>query len=258
MASKKLIVGNWKMHPGSLSEAKKHFISIKKGVLPYKKTEVVVAAPAVYLSDLSKLKGAALALSGQNVCSEKEGPYTGEISAKMLAGTKVKYCIVGHSERRALGETDTLINGKVRQLLAVKITPILCVGESERDGEMFYLSVIDSQLRECLAGIPKNAFSKLVIAYEPVWAISTTASRRDAKPSDFEEMRIYIQKVLSDAFGITPEAGPRILYGGSVDDKNAEGFLRAGADGLLPGKASLVSKKFINIVHTADEISKKS
>lgn len=258
MSHKKLIIGNWKMYPSSVRVAKTEFVSIKKAVQSYKNVEAVIATPAVYLYELSKYSGAGLSLAGQNVSAEKEGAYTGEVSASMLGGAKVKYCIVGHSERRALGETDAFINKKIRQLLSAKITPVLCVGERERDGDMWYLSIVNTQLKECLEGLPKSAIGKIVIAYEPVWAISTSENRRDATPADFEEMRIYIQKVLADTFGISPAHGPRILYGGSVDEKNAGSFLRAGADGLLPGKASRTPKKFIKIIELANEISKKS
>jgi triosephosphate isomerase len=118
---------------------------------------------------------------------------------------------------------------------------------------MWYLSTVKTQLEECLAGLSKNTLSKIVIAYEPVWAISSTLDRRDATPEDFEEMHIYIKKVLADLYGHGASAG-RILYGGSVDEKNAAAFLSIGADGLLPGKASLSPKKFISIVKIANEI----
>jgi len=250
---KKLIAGNWKMNPKTLREARANFLSIKKGAVKHKNVETVIAAPFVYLSELSKLAGGGLSLGAQNVSSEKEGPFTGEVSASMLASYKIKYCIVGHSERRALGETNELINKKIKSLLAARITPILCVGESARDTDMWYLGEVKTQVSECLAGIAKNAISKIVIAYEPVWAISSTANRRDATPQDCEEMIIYIQKILADMYDGSAR-GMRILYGGSVDPKNCGGFLHEGkAAGLLPGKASLTSKKFAAILKTANE-----
>ena len=250
---KKLIIGNWKMNPATLREAKAHFLSIKKEAALCKNADVAIAAPFVYLPDFGKLASAALALGAQNVSSEKEGAQTGEVSASMLAPLKVKYVLVGHSERRALGESNAFIAKKVAAVLAAKMTPVLCVGETERDTGMFYLSTVKTQLEECLASIPKNAISRVVVAYEPVWAISSTPGHRDATPDDALEMRIYIQKVLADMFGHANSDKVRVLYGGSVDEKNALGFLIGGrADGLLPGRASLTPKKFAAIVRLAN------
>jgi len=252
---KKLIIGNWKMHPRTLGEARKNFLAVKKEAAACKNVDAAIAAPFTYLLELGKISGAALALAAQNVSSEKEGPHTGEISAGMLAATKVKYVIVGHSERRALGETNDFIAQKVRAVLAAHMTPVLCVGEIERDTGMFYLSAVKTQLEECLALIPKNAVVRVVVAYEPVWAISSTPGHRDATPEDALEMRIYIQKVLADMFGHANADKVRVLYGGSVDEKNALGFLIAGrADGLLPGKASLTPKRFAAILKLANNL----
>lgn len=256
---KKLVIGNWKMNPGSAREARASFLTIKKSALTYKNVDAAIAAPFVYLSDLGKLATKGLRLAAQNVSSEKEGAFTGEVSAAMLTGTKAAYVIIGHSERRALGETNAVIAKKMQLVLGTKITPVLCVGESERDHDMWYLSTIKTQLEECLALVPKAALSKIVIAYEPVWALSTTANRRDATPEDAMEMRIYIQKVLSDMAGPKLAGKVRILYGGSVDEKNAAGFLVGGkADGLLPGRASLTPKKFVGILQVANQIQENN
>ena len=252
---KKLIVGNWKMNPRGVVLARTNFLAIKKGIAGCKNVTAAIAAPFVYLPELKKTASGGLSLGAQNVSAEKEGAFTGEISAGMLAELKVKYVIVGHSERRALGETNEFINRKIKAVLAEKMTPILCVGEKERDDHMWYLGVVKTQLEECLAGIAKNAINRIVIAYEPIWAISSTALRRDATPEDCVEMRIYIRKVLSDMFGGTVGSAVSVLYGGSVDEKNAGGFLTEGhADGLLPGKASLTPKTFISILKIANEI----
>jgi triosephosphate isomerase len=255
MQMKKLIVGNWKMNPKTSAEASKHFAAIKKGVLKFRNVEAAIAAPFVHLPALSKLASAGLALAAQNVSTEKEGAFTGEVSAAMLKGLKTKYVIVGHSERRAMGETNATIVKKVQAVLASGMTPILCVGETERDHDMWYLSTVKTQVEECFAGIAKAAVAKVVIAYEPVWALSTTANRRDATPEDYLEMRIYIRKVLSDMFDAKTAEKVRVLYGGSVDEKNAIGFLITGhADGLLPGRASLTPKKFVSILQTANNL----
>ncbi len=255
MRKKKIIVGNWKMNPKTPALARSNFTTIKKEVRAYKNVTVVIAVPFVYISELGKLASAGLALGAQNVSAEKEGPYTGEVSAEMLAAYKTKYVIVGHSERRELGETNAFIARKVKTVLAAGLTPILCIGEKDRDHGMLYLGVVKTQLEECLAGIPKNSIAKIVIAYEPVWAISSTPNRRDATPEDCEEMRIYIRKVLSDMVGGSLADEVAILYGGSVDEKDALGFLSKGnADGLLPGRASLNPKIFLKIIKIANEI----
>ena len=256
MATKKLIIGNWKMNPSSLAQARTHFTTIKKSITGNKNVSVALAAPFVYLPELAKLTSTGLALAAQNVSAEKEGPFTGEVSVTMLAPLKVSYVILGHSERRTLGETNTLINRKLKAVLGKKMIPVLCIGETERDSGMWYLGVIKTQIEECLAGVPKTSVANIVIAYEPVWALSSTVNRRDATPEDCCEMRIYVRKVLTDMFGAPIADKVRIIYGGSVDDKNARAFLTLGeADGLLPGKASLKSAVFTKIVKIANEIN---
>lgn len=255
MRKKKLIIGNWKMNPKTLALARSNFTSIKKESGTNKNVEAVIAAPFVYLPELSKLSSATLSLGAQNVSAEKEGAFTGEISAGMIASLKTKYVIIGHSERRELGESNEFISRKIKMTLASGMTPVLCVGERERDQGMWYLSAVKTQLEECLAGVAKNAISKIVIAYEPVWAISSTQNHRDASPEDFQEMRIYIRKILSDFVSASVAESVAILYGGSVDEKNAVGFLVAGgADGLLVGKSSLTPKIFLKILKIANEI----
>ena len=254
-----LIVGNWKMNPASAARARTDFLAIKKSAGLFKNVSAAIAAPFVFLPELGKNASAGLAVAAQNVSPEKAGAFTGEISADMIAATKAKYVIVGHSERRNLGETNEFINRKIKAVLAAKMTPIVCIGEKERDHDMWYLSVVKTQVEECFAGIAKAAAPKIVIAYEPVWALSSTKDRRDATTEDCAEMRIYIKKVLTDMFGAKTAAEVAVLYGGSVDDKNAAGFLTEGhADGLLPGRASLTPKTFINILKSANEINQKS
>jgi triosephosphate isomerase len=258
MQNKKLIIGNWKMNPKKATIAKQSFTAIKKGVVVFKNVTTSIASPFVYLNELSKISSASLSIGAQNISSEPEGAHTGEVSGEMLADIKIKYVIIGHSERRALGETDEQINKKIKMALKTNITPVLCVGESDREHGMWYLGKIKTQLEECLKGVSKNLVERVVIAYEPIWAISTTANRRDATPTDCEEMRIYIKKVLNDMFGMKTVEKIKILYGGSVDEKNAEGFLKeGGADGLLIGKSSLNPKKFIAIVKIANETFSK-
>ena len=252
--AKKLIVGNWKMNPQSQKEAEVLFKSISTSIEGVKNTEVAICAPFTFLPIIYRLHNKKIALGAQDVFFEPKGAYTGEVSLSMLTDLNVRYVIVGHSERRSHGETNEDINKKVSTLLKSNVTPILCVGESARGQDGAYLSVVKDQLISGTSGIPKNKIKGLVIAYEPVWALSSTPGRHDATAHDFEEMKIYIRKNLTDMFGQSVAASVRILYGGSVNKNNAREFLEKGADGLLPGKASLTPKEFYSIIQIASTI----
>ncbi|MEX0912897.1 MAG: triose-phosphate isomerase, partial [Candidatus Paceibacterota bacterium] len=166
----------------------------------------------------------------------------------------VKCSIVGHSERRSLGETDELINQKLRALLAVRSAAILCIGERERDGSGDYFNMVEEQLEMDLAGVKSADLKNVIIAYEPVWAIGT---QNNAGAADVEEMKLFIQKVLSDIYGRKEAESVRIIYGGSVSPDNAEELLKGGkADGFLVGGASLEAKKFIEIIKIADKYAR--
>jgi triosephosphate isomerase len=251
----KVIIGNWKMNPATLKDAEKLLAQVGKGITGIKRTEIVVCPPFIYLERLKKLSKK-IKLGAQDVFWEDKGAFTGEISALMLENLAIKYVILGHSEKRALGESNTEVNKKIKSVLAQGLTPILCVGESERDESHSYFNLVKTQLEECLAGVSKNVASKITIAYEPVWAISSTPNRRDATPDDSREMAIFIRKVLFDKFG-PDSASMRIIYGGSANEKDAAGFLKdGGVDGLLPGRASLDPKKFIEIVKICEASTK--
>ncbi|HEU0085692.1 MAG TPA: triose-phosphate isomerase [Candidatus Paceibacterota bacterium] len=258
MVKKKLIIGNWKMNPLTLKEAEKIFSAISKSVSSIGKCSAVICPPFPFIEKLKKSSrkitlGAQDAFGEMSATGKGVGPYTGEVSGAMLHDLGVRYVILGHSERRALGEKDEEINRKVKACLASGLTPVLCVGERERDESHEYFNIVKKQIEDCLERVVKNSLGKIAIAYEPVWSISTTVGRRDATPADFKEMAIYIRKVLSDKFGAKTEM-PRILYGGSVSPKNAYGFLVEGeADGLLVGRDSLDPEKFGEILKICDQ-----
>ena len=181
------------------------------------------------------------------------GAFTGEVSTEMLYNLGARYVILGHSERRMLGENNTDINKKLKSGLSASLTPVLCVGETNRDDNHEYFNFVKNQIIECLNGINKNLFSKIIIAYEPVWAISTTKERRDATALDSSEMVIYIRRVLTDLSSPDIANNVRILYGGSVSSKDASDFMtNGGVDGLLVGRASLDAKKFVEIIKIAE------
>jgi len=254
--SKKIIIGNWKMNPLTLKEAEGLFANVAKNLASVKKTEIVICPPFIYLEKLVKIRTSKIKLGAQDAFWMDSGPFTGEISSDMLYNIGVRYLILGHSERRTQGETNVLINKKIKASLEAGLRPILCVGESMRDASHSYFNLVKTQLEECLVGVSKNSISKIIIAYEPVWAISSTANRKDATADNSREMTIFIRKILSDKFG--PDAGRiRIIYGGSVSEKDAADFLQnGGVDGLLSGRASLDAKKFIGIVKICETLNK--
>ncbi len=254
--SNKIIIGNWKMNPLTLKEAEKLFGDVAKNVSSIKKTEIVICPPFIYLDKLTKIRTSKIKLGAQDAFSENAGAFTGEVSGEMLYNIDVKYVILGHSERRALGETNELVNKKIKGALEAGLVPILCVGENIRDESHSYFNLIKIQLSECLNGVKKTSISKIIIAYEPVWAISTTLDRKDATPDDSKEMSIFISKILYDKFGEEARKG-RVIYGGSVNEKDASEFLKnGGVDGLLVGRASLNAEKFTEIVKTCETLNK--
>jgi triosephosphate isomerase len=254
--SKKIIIGNWKMNPLTLKEAEKLFSIVAKNVARTKKTEIVICPPFVYLAELAQIRTSKIKLGAQDAFWGDTGAFTGEVSVDMLYEMGARYVILGHSERRALGESNGQVNKKIKGALASGLRPILCVGESERDHNHGYFSLVKNQLEECLVGVSKSSMAKIVIAYEPIWAISSTPERRDATSDDSREMVIFIRKILSDRFGREAN-GTRILYGGSVNEKDAEDFLEnGGVDGLLAGRASLNAKKFTEIIKICEVLNK--
>jgi triosephosphate isomerase len=243
------------MNPRSLKEAEKLFSDVAKNVSTIKKTEIVICPPFLYTEKLKHLSKKII-LGAQDAFYIDVGAFTGEVSAEMLYNIGARYVILGHSETRALGETDIDVNKKIKASLVAGLHPVLCVGETVRDPEHNYFNLIKTQLEVCLEGVSKNSAPKIIIAYEPVWAISTTKDRKDATADDSREMSIFIRKILFDKFG-KDMSQIRIVYGGSVSEKTAEDFLKnGGVDGLLVGRASLDAKKFVAIVKICDQLNK--
>lgn len=249
---KRLIVGNWKMNPSSSVESARIIKGILKNCFTLKKTSVVACPPFPFIFTVkSELKKRAIFLGSQDVFTENEGSYTGEVSVNMLKSLGVSYVIVGHSERRALGDTNDIVNNKLKTILKAGLTPILCIGEKERDESGQYMQYVADQLNDAFRDIQKATIKKIVIAYEPVWAIGKNATR-EATTAEILEMSIYIKRILNDLLGNTPIP---ILYGGSVSPKNSEVFLReGGVSGLLVGRDSLDPKKFVEIIKIAEKI----
>ena len=243
------------MNPVALKGAEKLFADTAKGLLGIKNIEVVACPPFLYLEKLKKISKK-ISLGSQDAFWEGQGAFTGEISSEMLYNLGMKYVILGHSERRTLGENNNDINKKIKSALSAGLIPVLCVGESLRDENHEYFNLVKNQIEECLSGISKNLISKVIVAYEPVWAISSTINRKDAIPADSLEMAIFIRKILADKFG-KESSVVRILYGGSVNERDAVEFLKdGGVEGLLVGRASLDAKKFLNIIKTCETLNR--
>lgn len=239
----KLIIANWKMNPASEKEAEKLLIATSKKAKTLKGLNLIVCPPFPFIYLFKKNKITKITLGAQNSHKELEGSYTGEVSVGMLAGLGVKSIILGHGERRKLGESDEFINQKIITLLKNKITPVFCIGENQRDGDGNYLSFIEDQIKKGLNGISKSQTKNIIIAYEPLWAIGKNAER-EAAPEEFVEIKIFIKKIISDLYDTKSAQGIKIIYGGSINSNNAKSFLEAGADGLLVGRDSINIKKF--------------
>lgn len=239
----KLIIANWKMNPASEKEAEKLLIGTSKKAKTLKGVDLIICPPFPYLFLFKKNKITKISLGAQNVHKELEGSYTGEVSVKMLSSLGVKNVILGHGERRKLGENDEFINQKVLTLIKNKVNPIFCIGESSRDGDGNFLSFLEDQIKKGLNGVAKTQLKNIVIAYEPLWAIGKNA-QREATREEFVEVKIFIKKVISDLYDSKSAHGIKIIYGGSISSNNAKSFLDAGADGLLVGRDSINIKKF--------------
>lgn len=247
------IAGNWKMNL-TLKESKDLATSIRADIEGMEGVDVGVFPPFVFLEGVySVLKGGSIILGAQNMHWEDSGAFTGEVSAGMLKDVGCTHVILGHSERRhVFGETDSMINAKLRTAFARDIMPIFCIGErlEEREsGKTF--EVIEEQLKAGLEGLKPESVSRLTIAYEPVWAIGTG---RNATPAQAQEVHGHVRALLKESYGEEAAAQVRIQYGGSVKPENAAEILaQPDVNGLLVGGASLKRDSFCKIVSTAFE-----
>jgi len=243
---KVLIVANWKCNPTTIREALSLFEKVKYGTRKLKKAEVVVCPPFCFFSLFKK--GLNLILGGQNCFWEQSGAFTGEVSPAILKSLGCQYVIVGHSERKFwLGETGEIINMKLKAAIFSQLKPIFCVGETEEERDMDNTqNIIQLQLENGLKNISKKEVENIVIAYEPVWAIG---SGRPCPVEEAQIMGLLIRKILTHLYNRNISENIRILYGGSVNSKNAGEYVReARLQGLLVGGASLDAKEFIEIV----------
>ncbi len=236
------------MNPQTLEETRALVASVKRVMQKVRGVDVVVCPPFPFLSACTRFKKP-LYLGAQDVFWEDAGSFTGDVSASMLASLGASYVIVGHSERRARGETDDMVSKKAFAALKAGIATVVCIGEQTRDEHGAYLEVVKNQIKESLARVPKRMLSGLVIAYEPVWAIGKSFSEA-MSGADIQHMSIFIRKVLADMYGKEESADVYILYGGSVAPINAGDIMEQGAvDGFLVGRQSLDKVAFADIIN---------
>ena len=243
---KKIVAGNWKMNLNK-EEAYLLFNNLESKSFP-NDVMVIIAPPSIYLDSFSGVTN--IYLSSQDVSANENGAFTGEFSSEMLSSLNIKYSIVGHSERRQYhNESDDLIFLKTKSLIQQNISPLFCCGESlnERESKNHY-NIVKSQLHNILNNLNASDFEKIIIAYEPVWAIGTGIT---AEPSDAQNMHLFIRELVKESYGNKIADNLSILYGGSCKPGNSnELFSMEDIDGGLIGGASLDSNSFESIINS--------
>jgi triosephosphate isomerase (TIM) len=251
---KPLIAGNWKMFK-TVHETLAHITELRRTLRDVINVDIVVAPPFTALAAAAdRARDSRIAVGAQNLHWEREGPFTGEVSAAMIQEAGAQYVIIGHSERRTLfGETDLTVNKKMAAAVAADLSPILCIGETlqQREANQTHL-VLDQQLREGLDGFTAEQLQAMTVAYEPVWAIGTG---RNATPEQAQDAHAHIRLRLRQWFGVEMAERCRILYGGSVKPDNTAALLsQPDVDGALVGGASLDVTSFSAIVRSFSAI----
>ena len=259
---KKLIVANWKAYIASQKEVQEYITAFARdfGKSGAKNVaDVIFCPPFLYLAAFKAVKGfKGVSIGAQDVFWEAQGPYTGEVTTGMLKDANVEYVIVGHSERRRhLGENDEMVNKKVQEALSAKITVIVCIGEwtkaSDDEGEKKTLDFVKNQLHRALAGVSKAHLKRVVVVYEPVWAISGNAGVADT-PENASRMIMFIRRIIARLYDGHTARGLRVIYGGSVSSQNAAMFVRQDTiDGVLVGSASTNKVEFLKIIEEATQ-----
>lgn len=255
MKKEKIIIGNWKMSPNSIEEAKKIISSSKKVARNLKGVKLVIAPPFSFLSLVLRgiEKDGNFYLGAQDVSIYTEGAHTGEVSVSILKGSGVKYCIIGHSERRSMGENNDIVSEKLNITVSNNITPVLCVGEKERDVDGKYMDFLKEQISLSLSKINKKDINKIILAYEPVWAIG---AKEPMKTEEIRQTVLYIRKILSDMSDHKTAFQVPILYGGAVNMRNAKEIISYGdVNGLLIGRESLNPIGFSALLKEVDSLN---
>ncbi len=244
---KLILVANWKNAPSSHEEAQSLLKGLGKKRLVYKKLHTFIAPPLTYFESVSGKASGYAKLGAQDLFPEEKGRFTGSVGVDILKNFGVRVVILGHSERRALGETSEEVARKVRVALRAGFTPLVCFGELSREQDGEHFEFIREELQASLAGLKKSELSKIILAYEPIWAIGKNAIGV-IDPESLSEVAVFVKKVLTDLFGRAAAESVPLLYGGSVDGRNA-GILtkNTGVSGFLVGRASLSPESFAEV-----------
>lgn len=246
-----LIVANWKAYIEDLTRAKS-LLTLSKRLLRERTLTIVLAPPAPLLGALAATHGSEVALAAQDVSATTGGAKTGENTAQTFAALGATYTIIGHSERRAVGDTNAVVAEKMSHALAHGLIPILCIGEGERDKAGEYLALIREEITTALVGLTPKERRSVIVAYEPLWAIGK-GSTFAISPNDLSEMVLYIRKVLGEFLPGDSAHSATILYGGSVAVDNARALAAStGINGFLVGHASVDGEQFSQLVTALD------
>jgi triosephosphate isomerase len=247
---KPLVIANWKLNPQTPKEAEKLFLATYASVGKVRGVDVVVCPPPLLVAPVSTARGAkkAVLLGAQDCFPEIKGAHTGESSSATLKAYGVSHVILGHSERRARGETDEQVAEKVSAVCSAGMSAVVCIGEHERTEEGEYYNVLRHQLLTALSGVKRASLGSVVVAYEPVWAIGKSGNEA-MRPDTLQETVLFLKKMLIEQYGRAPAGRVSVLYGGSVKPENAQDVVAVGGvDGLLVGSASLDTEAFERIV----------
>jgi len=251
------IAGNWKMNK-TIKEARELAAAVVRASMDLAGSEIVLCPPFTSLYEVAKtIEGSPVQLGAQDIFWEDNGAFTGEISGPMLKDAGCQYVIVGHSERRQIiGESDDMVNRKLKAALRNELQPILCIGETLEEREMgLTLQRIQAQLDRALKNLDREEVAKIIIAYEPVWAIGTG---RNATPEQAQEAHHYIRQILAERYGEELASCAIILYGGSVKPENASSLAeKEDVDGFLVGGASLEAESFVKIIKNSVEVKQR-
>jgi triosephosphate isomerase (TIM) len=251
--NKKIVIGSWKMQVQNLKMVKDIFKEIVKDSKKINKTEIVIAPPVLYLSELKQIyDGKNIKFASQDVFENENEKMVGEISVKMLKNLKIDYAIVGHPARRFLNknnqESNEVINQKIKLCLENNIKVIFCIGEEKKDNAGNYLRQVKKQILYGLAGVDKKNLDKILFVYDPAWVNQALNSE------DLNFMLIYIKKTIIEIFGKSVNKFIKILYGGGVNTENVSDFLKnTDLDGFILGRSSINSKKFTEILQVCNK-----
>jgi triosephosphate isomerase len=257
MAKKRLIIGNWKMYIEKPEDARAYALGLRRKLRGISGADVWLAVPYPLIAEVARvLESSPVRVGAQALSAYTDGKHTGEVSGVMLKGAGALFSLIGHSERRAAGDSEALVRAQLENAIAQGLAPVLCVGETDRlhegpayDGAGDHFSVIEGQLSSALKSVPKNLLKKLAVAYEPVWAIGKSAEHA-MKPADLQETTIFIRKVLAELLDRQLALKVPVLYGAAVEPQNAHDLIRdGGVNGLLVGHASARLDDFLAIIH---------